>query len=88
MLGSSTEEEQIDRILNTFRSQPWLVEHRWFVQWDGISGKECVNLYTLSYAFDDFHFSLPILSESTSPYDNNQRLYDCVQNLIHKSRFI
>ncbi|CAF2771377.1 unnamed protein product [Rotaria sp. Silwood2] len=80
------EEEQIDRILDTFRSQFWLVEHRWFVQCDWSLYKEFASLYILPYAFDTFRFYSSIQSKSTLSFDNDQRLYDCVHDLIYKPR--
>ncbi|CAF0998449.1 unnamed protein product [Rotaria sordida] len=84
--GDLTEEGQVDRILDKFRSQFWLVEHRWFVQCDWNLYKEFVILYTLPYAFNNFYFYSPIQSKSTSPYDNDLRSYDNVHSLIYKPR--
>ncbi|CAF3959620.1 unnamed protein product [Adineta steineri] len=47
-------EEEIDELLNTFRTQFWLDERHWYVRcdWNPIAGSRTFGyLYTLSYAF-------------------------------------
>ncbi|CAF3675001.1 unnamed protein product [Adineta steineri] len=81
-----SQKEQVNGILAGYRSPFWLVERHWFVQCDWNSDRENACLYTLPYAFDNFQFSSPIVSQSTIPYDNNSRSYDCVHNLMYKPR--
>ena len=82
----SSEEEQIDRILNSYRSDFWLVERSWFVQFDWIPGKYYGYLYTLPYAFDKFQILAAIRSKSTYPLDLNEHSYRCVKSLMYKPR--
>ncbi|CAF3879379.1 unnamed protein product [Rotaria sp. Silwood1] len=82
----SSEEEQIDSILNSYRSDFWLVEHSWFVQFDWIPGKYYGYLYTLPYAFDKFQILAAIRSKSTSSLDLNEHSYRCVKSLMYKPR--
>ncbi|UJR32939.1 hypothetical protein I4U23_020400 [Adineta vaga] len=81
-----TEERQINHILDTFRSEFWLVKRHWYIQCDWYSGRE-IHIYTLPYAFDKYQFLFPILSKSTYPNEINQRSYDNVRNLMYKPRF-
>lgn len=82
----SSEEGQIDRILNSYRSDFWLVERSWFVQFDWIPGKYYGYLYTLPYAFDKFQILAAIRSKSTYLLDLNEHSYRCVKSLMYKPR--
>ncbi|CAF1203626.1 unnamed protein product [Rotaria sordida] len=73
-------EEQLNQLLDSFRTSFWLEEHQWFVQCDwfmlGISN--FVTLYTLPYAFNDFSLANKCWSKSTA---SNDEFYDHVKIL-------
>ena len=56
----SGRDEEVERILQTFRSAFWIEEHQWFIQCHGNATDESssVYFYTLPFAFE--HFSLEI----------------------------
>jgi hypothetical protein len=77
-------EEQIDEILNLFRTQFWLNKHQWFIRCDWNPQNNNIFLYSLPYAFDNFYFQFPILSKSTCP-DDQQWSYNSVRRLTYKA---
>jgi hypothetical protein len=79
----NNKEQQIDEILNSFRSQFWVNNHQWFVQCDWNPYSSNIFLYSLPYAFDNFYFQFPILSKSTCPDDDV--LYNSVRRLTYKA---
>ena len=85
---SDTEnEEQIDEILNTFRSTFWLEKHQWFVRcrWNPSDDTNLRILYTLPYAFNSFHHFNEYCSKSTCPTEGDYRLYKQVRS-IHQHK--
>ena len=49
-------EEQVDQLMNSFRSRFWLEKHQWYIRSHFKSELNCmaILLYTLPYAFVDF----------------------------------
>ncbi|CAF1049376.1 unnamed protein product [Adineta steineri] len=69
----SMTEEQIDELMNSFRSSFWIDERRWFVQC--IGDEHCIRFETVSNAFYSIGDKLPSVFKSTDPQDNIERLY-------------
>ena len=76
-------EEQVDALVNSFRTPFWLQKHRWFVQCDWTSSKSQKHavLYTLPYSFNHFLYDNLCQSKSTLINNRNYRLYDRVNDL-------
>ncbi|CAF3294080.1 unnamed protein product [Rotaria socialis] len=72
----SNKEQEVDRLLDSFRNRFWLEEHCWFVRchWN-LDGNE-IKLCTLPYAFDYFCSDFPLISKSTHPRGENYSSYD------------
>ncbi|CAF4983705.1 unnamed protein product, partial [Rotaria sp. Silwood1] len=68
-------EEQIDQILNTFRSTFWLKKHQWFVRcdWNPYDPTKLITLYTLPYAFNTMYYSNEYCSKSTCLNEDEYR---------------
>ena len=83
-------EEQVDLLLDLFRSEFWLDKHRLFVQyhWPPTSMDRTGLLYTLPYPSDTFDLIDGIRSKSTNPdqLDMNAASYDQVTHLHHINR--
>ncbi|CAM4797766.1 unnamed protein product [Rotaria magnacalcarata] len=81
----SNKEQEVDRLLDSFRDRFWLEEHRWFVRchWN-LDGNE-IKLCTLPYAFDYFCSDFPLISKSTHPRGEDYSSYDCVRFFRYKS---
>jgi len=72
-------EENIDKLLDTFRSAFWLDEHQWFVQCNWSRAQGICRLYTLPYAFDDFDIISSLQQKSTCPQEmNNGHMIVCI----------
>ena len=85
-------DEEINSVLNSFRSPFWVDEHQWFVRADYNGGSEkhaqhCIDVFTLPYAFDQFlHHSSCLRSQSTcSNQENNDRIWQAVTRLSYRS---
>jgi hypothetical protein len=85
--ANSNREKHIDDILDSFTSEFWLLEHKWFIQclWEFIGKK--IFVYTLPYVFDEFNFDVPIHAKSTCPSEHSQWSYDAVRLLNYKPYF-
>ncbi len=62
-------EQQLDELLNSFRSRFWLEEHRWFVRcdWNLAETYNFISVYTVPYPFGDFVLEYVLVSKSTCP---------------------
>ncbi|CAF0904071.1 unnamed protein product [Rotaria sordida] len=62
-------EEQVDQLIDSFRSYYWIEKHHWFVRcdWCPMDINQTGLLYTLPYAFDTFYYIDSSQSKSTSP---------------------
>lgn len=84
LLGEKNNEEHVDQLIDTFRSQFWLEKHQWFVRCHYKSERRhmAVLLYTLPYAFIDFNpDQLTIPYTSTCPSADKYLSYDQVNNI-------
>lgn len=85
-LDSNTNyEEQIDEILNSFRSPFWLNTHRWFVQCECSLNNINNSIYTLPFTAKQFSIYNHIFLKSTYPQGNYQSSYECVRILDYTS---
>lgn len=78
--------EEIDELLESFRTKFWLEQHRWYVQcdWNPFDALVQCILYTLPYKFDDFFYLDVIQSKSTHPNSNKiSTSYNRVKRLRH-----
>ncbi|CAF1188064.1 unnamed protein product, partial [Didymodactylos carnosus] len=81
-------EQQIEQLLDSYRSQFWLKEHKWFVQcyWNPEDDAGSVYLHTLPYGFDDFDLNIhdgSLVFKSTTPRDDDYCSYSRVRNLYY-----
>ncbi|CAF1359005.1 unnamed protein product [Rotaria sp. Silwood1] len=62
-------EEQVNQLIDSFRSHYWIEKHQWFVRcdWCPMDINKTGLLYTLPYAFDTFYYTDGSQSKSTSP---------------------
>ncbi|CAF0909115.1 unnamed protein product [Adineta steineri] len=76
-------EEQLNELLNSFRTSFWIKEHQWFVQCDwfllGITNYAV--LYTLPYVFQEFILTNKQWSKSTLIDNDQYQIYDHITNL-------
>lgn len=82
-------EKQINEILDTFRSAFWIKKHQWFVRcrWNPSDNTKLVTLYTLPYAFNNFHYSNVYCCKSTCFNEEDYRFYNNVRS-ISESKII
>ncbi|CAF4955235.1 unnamed protein product [Rotaria sp. Silwood1] len=79
-------EEQIDLLLDTFRTPFWLNEHGWFVRCDwNAQIIDNISLYTVPYAFDALSIHHSKRSKWTCPNDNNYWSYNYVKNFWYEN---
>ena len=78
-------EQQVDELLDSFRSSFWLHERRWFVRchWYPEKISKQAYLYTLPYTFSEFVLNTDILTKSTCPNENDYYSYDHVKKLSY-----
>ncbi|CAF2742766.1 unnamed protein product [Rotaria sp. Silwood2] len=81
-------EEQIDKLLDSFRTHFWIDEHQWFIQYDYIptNAFNCDVLYTLPYAFEDLTYASKQLSKSTCPENKIFQRFDRVKVLRYSNQ--
>ena len=81
-------DEQVEQLLDSFRSDFWINKHQWFVQcdWYPININRTALLYTLPYVFDTFYYIDGTQSKSTSPIELDYSCYNRVQTLYHTDR--
>ncbi|CAF0813627.1 unnamed protein product [Adineta steineri] len=81
-------EEQIDELIDSFRSSFWIDEHRWFVRCFTEDGRK-VYLYTLSNTFNyhEYTISDSNLFKSTDPHDDEQKLCNSINNIYKETYF-
>ncbi|CAF1146387.1 unnamed protein product [Rotaria sordida] len=80
-------EDKINELLQTFQTDFWIKYHQWFVRcdWNPSNAFSHAILYTLPYAFNDFHFINESYSKSTCPNEEDYWLYNQVQILQHEN---
>jgi hypothetical protein len=79
-------EDKIDELLDTFQTDFWLKKHQWFVRCNRnpINPFNQAILYTLPYAFKDFHFTNELYSKSTCSNKENFWSYNHVKTLQYE----
>ncbi|CAF3217617.1 unnamed protein product [Rotaria sp. Silwood2] len=84
---SNNLEDKVDELLDTFQTDFWIQKHRWFVRcdWNPSNAFSQAILYTLPYAFHDFHFINESCSKSTCPNEEDYWCYNQVQILQHEN---
>ncbi|CAF4181670.1 unnamed protein product [Rotaria sordida] len=75
--------QKVPELLKSYSSPFWLEERRWFVRCDWQQNNNNVYLYTLPYAFYDYHLVWPIRSQLTCFPDYT---YDWSYNRVQKLR--
>ncbi|CAF2522002.1 unnamed protein product [Rotaria sp. Silwood2] len=79
-------EEQIDLLLDTFRTPFWLNEHGWFVRCDwNAQAIDNISLYTVLYAFDVLSFHHSMRSKWTCPNDSKYWSYNRVKHFWYQN---
>ena len=86
---TSDHKQEMDELLDSFRSPFWLEDHQWYVRCDLVPRIKSwvIEIYTIPYAFSDLFVSLQALSKSTAPNADDYWLYDSVETL-HYDIFI
>jgi hypothetical protein len=76
-------EEQVDKLLDSFRTSFWLEEHSWFVccDWYPSPTNKDGSLYTLPYAFDKYVYNDRICSKTTCPNHLDHSFYNRINTL-------
>src|ERR1700722_6641565 len=83
---------EFSNLLDSYRSQFWLVERKWFVRYHVYENVNLddpsynfteLYLYTLPYGFTEFRFERWHLSESTCPSHESYYSYDRVNSLFN-----
>ena len=76
-------EQQINQLLETFKTPFWLEKHQWYVRCYSTirNNLKIAILYTLPYTFEEFHFINEYYYKSTCPNEEDYLSYDYVQNL-------
>jgi hypothetical protein len=87
MLFNVNNEEEMNEILDSYRTPFWLIDHQWFVRchWNLEDDKIFVYLYTLPYAFSFYAYILKnanVSTKSTCPHENDYWSYNRVTTLI------
>ncbi|CAF2626459.1 unnamed protein product [Rotaria sp. Silwood2] len=84
----TNKEQQINHVIDSFRSSFWIDKHQWFVRChsDSAFQSNILWLYTLPYTFDDFSTTIiNALFRSTCPPENDFHSYDYVNRFTYES---
>ena len=78
-------EDELESILESFQTEFWLVQHRWFVQCETVTESRSTHLYTLPFPLK--HFCIPVSSHSrlTRSTSRSSCVYQRVQTLSFPS---
>ncbi|CAF4281305.1 unnamed protein product [Rotaria sp. Silwood2] len=78
-------EEQVDQLLNSFRSHYWIEKHQWFVRcdWCPMNINKTGLLYTLPYTFDTFYYTDGNQSKSTNSNNLDYSFHNSSKILHH-----
>jgi hypothetical protein len=66
-------QEQVDELINSFRTSFWIDEHRWFVRC--FTYNKTIRLETSSRMFGDLKLNFPDSWRSTYPHDSQEKFY-------------
>lgn len=80
---SINKEEQVDKLLDSFRTSFWIEEHLWFVccDWHPSPTNKYGFLYTLPYALDKYVYQDQICSKTTYPSHLDHSVYTRINTL-------
>ncbi|CAF1136551.1 unnamed protein product [Rotaria sordida] len=78
-------EEQVDELINSFRSSFRIDEHQWFVRC--IIQKKTIYLYTISKIFYTYDSVLFGSLKSTDPQNNQQKFYNNMTSIVNETFF-
>lgn len=80
-------DKQVNELLDTFRTDFWINEHRWFVRCDTLTSKRHAHaiVYTLPYASNSLIYNV-CWSKSTCFNGKDTDLYNRVNRFIYKER--
>ena len=90
-VNNQNRDEQLDRILDSFRTKFWLDEHQWFIRGHWYSSDDqyhldFIDLFTLPYVFRNFlSYTGCTLVKSTCSSETDYWSYDQVQDLCYSS---
>ena len=73
--------EQIDTLLETFKTRFWLEDHQWFIRCDCNTDYGTTHVYTLPNMFKALINFDPHISKSTCLDDKKYRSFNCVDTL-------
>jgi hypothetical protein len=91
-LPNTNRGNQINELLDSFRTPFWLDKHRWFVRchWfpfpEKVMDIEYNIIYTLPYAFKKFHYLRKYCIKSTCPNEEDYYVYNYVQTIPYNHR--
>lgn len=81
-----TTEEEIDKVMDTFRTPFWLVQHHWFIKCDWKPNDICATLYTVPYASNRFYIGESEIEKFTHSKEQKVVSYDAVRHLTYAVR--
>ncbi|CAF1992297.1 unnamed protein product [Rotaria magnacalcarata] len=83
--GNDNIEQEMDRIIDSYRDHFWIDQHKWFVRCFSYAENDnsLIYLHTLPYVFEYFTMNINenFLFKSTCPTDNHYLTYNYVENL-------
>ncbi|CAF4721268.1 unnamed protein product [Rotaria sp. Silwood1] len=87
MLFFVNNEEELNEILDSYRTPFWLIDHQWFVRchWELKNNEILVYFYTLPYSFSSYTYFLKnsnICTKSTCPHEDDYCSYNHVTTLM------
>ena len=71
--------EQVDKLIDSFRSSFWINEHQWFVRC--FTWSKIIVLHTLCNAYNYYGCIIPDSWQSTYPHDNQQQFYNKITSI-------
>jgi hypothetical protein len=78
-------QEQIDRLIDSFRSSFWIDKHKWYVRC--FPTEQSIHLHTLSEAFHYGDEKPSDFWQSTYPHDNQDKFYRNITNIYDDEFF-
>jgi hypothetical protein len=90
--NKQNKEEQLNEIIDSYRTKFWINEHRWFIRchWYTLDEKRDVfhfiDVFTVPYSFSSFwEDNICLLAKSTVQYDNEYLQCPCITSLDYGS---
>lgn len=76
-------------LFTSFTGDFWLKQRRWYVRFHcDQQNHNCINCYTLPYAFSEYHIVQGCCRGSTCPNENDYWSYDSVETLSYNDTFL